>query len=114
MSNSEASSQRYPFPRVKTNRHKVNKVSVVSDAHLLGRYRSLDLDLEELAGRWPSICQAIEAEMEMISKEVDLRSRGGRKPPKPVVPEAPVEIEDPDSLFALENTAMMEAPECEI
>ena len=110
---SDTGKSRYAYPRVKTNRHKVNKVSAVSDDHLYGRHRILVLDLEELAGRWPSICQAIEAEMEMISKEVDLRSRGGRKPPKPVVQEPTPEWEDPDSLFELEHTEMLEVDECE-
>jgi hypothetical protein len=99
---------RYTFSAVRTNRHKTNKVRDVSDRHLLGRLALLELDLEELGDQFPHISAKIATEIKMIKHEMRVREQGGPRPVK----EAPVEVipewDDPQSLFALEDTAMLE------
>lgn len=108
MQNSGTSSGRYAWTRVKSNRHKVNKRRDVSDAHLVGRLSLLELELEELGDRFPSISDKINAEIEMIRDEIALRASGKSKPSKKEAQEAPFEWEDFDSLAAMQDLTLLD------
>ena len=112
--NSVNGSGRYSWSRVKSNRHKLNKVSQVSDDHLVGRLCLLELDAEEIAGRFPKISDGIAAEIALIETELAARARGKRAKPPVVKVEAPFVIEDFASLADLEFVAPLEDDTCEI
>lgn len=78
MSSSKVS--RYAWGPVKTNRHKVNKVGQVNEAHLLGRLALLDLDLTDIitvfgVGPHKAIVDDINAEIKLINDEIARRAR---------------------------------------